>query len=139
MMPSDTPFTIFRSAAEEAAMRIAEQRWENEGGRMSSTAGYVTRLAGADLPYTAVLKRQLLASAVVARSAGKQPLVPATEATGAQRAQINTRLSSDHCEAGKGHHLPGGGEVRAVAGARPLGEQHSTNRWRIRESGGASC
>jgi hypothetical protein len=58
MMPSDTPFTIFRSAAEEAAMRIADQRWENEGGRMSSTAGYVTRLAGADLPYTAVLKRQ---------------------------------------------------------------------------------
>jgi hypothetical protein len=32
-----------------------EQAWENEGGRMSSTAGHVVRVPGAELPYVAVL------------------------------------------------------------------------------------
>jgi hypothetical protein len=32
-----------------------EQAWENEGGHMSSTAGRVTRVAGAELPYVAIL------------------------------------------------------------------------------------
>ena len=50
-------FTIFISAAEEAAMRIEEQKWDNEGGRMASAAGHVTHLAGAELPYTVVLTR----------------------------------------------------------------------------------
>ena len=32
-----------------------EQAWDNEGGRMSSTAGRVMRVADAELPYIAVL------------------------------------------------------------------------------------
>jgi hypothetical protein len=61
-MPSDpsgthSEFPILISPADKAAMRVEEQRWENEGGRTTATAGYVTRLASADLPYTAVLRR----------------------------------------------------------------------------------
>ena len=55
-------FTAFRSAAEEArtkrendAFRSQEQCWENEGGHMSSTAGRVTRICDADLPYVVSL------------------------------------------------------------------------------------
>jgi hypothetical protein len=55
-------FTAFRSAAEEAdtkrerdAMKREEQSWDNEGGHMSSTAGRVTHVSGADLPYVVVL------------------------------------------------------------------------------------
>jgi hypothetical protein len=60
-MPSDTPatrkpFTIFRSAAEEVEMKIAEEKWENEGGRMKPGALCVTHLPGAELPYGVVLK-----------------------------------------------------------------------------------
>ena len=54
---NDEPATIVRSAVEETEAKAAEQRWDNEGGRMSSTAGFVTHLAGARLPYTAVLTR----------------------------------------------------------------------------------
>lgn len=55
-------FTAFRSAAEEAdtkresdAKTREEQAWDNEGGHMSSTAGRVTRVLGADLPYIVTL------------------------------------------------------------------------------------
>jgi hypothetical protein len=54
---NDEPDTIFRSSAEEAETKIAEQRWDNEGGRLRSTAAHVTHVAGARLPYTAVLTR----------------------------------------------------------------------------------
>jgi hypothetical protein len=54
---NDEPGTIVRLPAEEAETRIAEHRWDNEGGRMSTTAGHVTHVAGARLPYTAVLTR----------------------------------------------------------------------------------
>ncbi len=54
----DKSFTAFHSAAEEAetkrqndAIKRQEQRWDNEGGHMSSTAGHVMRVSGADLPY----------------------------------------------------------------------------------------
>lgn len=50
-----TGFTPFRSAAEEAAMKRGEQSWDNEGGHMSSTAGQITHVAGAELPYVVVL------------------------------------------------------------------------------------
>ena len=50
-----TRFTAFHSAAEEAAMKRAEQRWENEGGHMSSTGGQVVQRIGADLPFVAIL------------------------------------------------------------------------------------
>jgi hypothetical protein len=36
-------------------MRREEQTWKNEGGHMSSTAGRVTYVADADLPYVVVL------------------------------------------------------------------------------------
>jgi len=55
-------FTAFRSAAEETdtkrendSMKREEQAWDNEGGHMSSTAGRVTRVSGADLPYIVTL------------------------------------------------------------------------------------
>ena len=36
-------------------MQRDEQRWENEGGHMSSTAGRVIHRSGADLPFVAIL------------------------------------------------------------------------------------
>jgi hypothetical protein len=55
-------FTAFRSAAEEAdtkrendLVKGEQQSWDNEGGHMSSTAGQVTRVPGADLPYVVSL------------------------------------------------------------------------------------
>lgn len=54
--------TAFSSAAEATdakresdAMKREEQAWDNEGGHMSSTAGRVMRVAGAELPYVVVL------------------------------------------------------------------------------------
>lgn len=56
-------FTAFRSAAEEAdtklaneAMKREEQSWDNEGGHMSSTSGRVTRASSAGLPYVVFLE-----------------------------------------------------------------------------------
>ena len=58
----DKIFTVFHSAAEEAAtkrendaVKRQEQSWDNEGGHMSSTAGRVRRVASTDLPYVVVL------------------------------------------------------------------------------------
>jgi len=36
-------------------MEREKQAFENEGGHMSSTAGQVTQVAGADLPYVVIL------------------------------------------------------------------------------------
>jgi hypothetical protein len=59
-------FTAFRSVAEEAetkrendAMKREEQAWGNEGGHMSSTAGRVTRMPRAKLPYVVTLTHHL--------------------------------------------------------------------------------
>jgi cold shock CspA family protein len=51
-----SPFTIFQSAAEEAASRVNSDTWEKEGGHMSSTEGRVVCTPNADLPYKVVLK-----------------------------------------------------------------------------------
>ena len=40
---------------DKADLRRDEQSWDNEGGHMSSTAGRVLRVAGADLPFVVVL------------------------------------------------------------------------------------
>lgn len=62
-MTSDTPlqhkkaFSIFRSAAEEAATRLEHEMWDNEGGHMSATAGRIIRSPSAELPYTVILQR----------------------------------------------------------------------------------
>jgi hypothetical protein len=57
-----TSFTAFRSAAEEDegkreinALKADEQSFGDEGGHMSSTAGRVMRVSGADLPYIVIL------------------------------------------------------------------------------------
>jgi hypothetical protein len=50
-----TSFNAFPSAADEAAMKHGEQAWDNEGGHMSSTAGRITHVTGAELPYVVVL------------------------------------------------------------------------------------
>lgn len=49
--PKGKSFTVFRSAAEEAEMKSAEQDWANEGGHMSSTSGRVINRPGEDLPF----------------------------------------------------------------------------------------
>lgn len=61
----DKSFTIFRSAAEEAATKTAtdeaatkrfeQGRWENEGGHMSSTSGRVKHVPGSALPFVVTL------------------------------------------------------------------------------------
>ena len=48
-------FTTFRSAAEEAVMRVSEAEWDNEGGHMSSTAGRIVRTPGSEPPYKVIL------------------------------------------------------------------------------------
>jgi hypothetical protein len=60
--PNDRSVTESHSAEEKAdnrrendAKEREEQSWDNEGGHMSSTAGCVTRVSGADLPYVVVL------------------------------------------------------------------------------------
>jgi hypothetical protein len=53
--PKGKSFTVFRSAAEEAEMKSAEQDWANEGGHMSSTSGRVINRPGEGLPFVAVL------------------------------------------------------------------------------------
>jgi hypothetical protein len=53
--PKSKSFTAFRSAAEEAEMKQAEEAQENEGGHMSSTAGRIMHIPGAELPYVVAL------------------------------------------------------------------------------------
>jgi len=53
----DTSFTVFRSAAEEAEMKLHGSG--DEGGHMSSTAGRVMRVPAADLPYVVTLTHHL--------------------------------------------------------------------------------
>ena len=55
----DTSFTVFRSASEEAETVREQQSWDDEGGHMSSTAGRVTRVPGAKLPYVVTLMHHL--------------------------------------------------------------------------------
>jgi hypothetical protein len=57
--PHRIPFTVFSSAAEEAAMKGEQQEPDKEGGHMSSTAGRVRHVAGAELPYVVVLTHHL--------------------------------------------------------------------------------
>lgn len=57
-MPSDSPHktvTPFVSAAEQAAMKLEEEIWDNEGGHVTATAWRVIRSPGAKLPYTLIL------------------------------------------------------------------------------------
>lgn len=61
--PKDKSFTALRSAAEGAetkreneTTKREEQSWDNEGGHMSSTAGRVTHVSRADLPYVVILE-----------------------------------------------------------------------------------
>jgi len=53
--PPGKHFTVFPTAAEEAAAKAGEAEWDNEGGHMSSTAGRIVSTPGAALPYTVVL------------------------------------------------------------------------------------
>jgi hypothetical protein len=56
--PKGKSFSAFRSAAEEADLKREKQR-NNEGGHMSSTAGRVVHVPGAELPYVVVLTHDL--------------------------------------------------------------------------------
>ena len=50
--------TALQSAAEETAMKRAVQRWENEGGHMSSTGGRVVQRIGEPRPFVAILSHE---------------------------------------------------------------------------------
>lgn len=51
-------FSIFRSAAEEAAMKSDEQGRENEGGHMSCTSGRVVSVPNTDKPFKVIMSRE---------------------------------------------------------------------------------
>jgi|SRR5690242_10310534 len=53
--PKRPSFTVFRSASEEAKMKIQLESWDNEGGHMSSTAGRVVSTPRCVMPYRVVL------------------------------------------------------------------------------------
>jgi cold shock CspA family protein len=53
-----TSFTIFHSAAEEAATKAEHDEWDNEGGHMSSTSGLVVSTPAGKLPYKVILKHE---------------------------------------------------------------------------------
>jgi hypothetical protein len=55
----DSSFTVFRSPAGEAEMKRDQQNSDDEGGHMSSTAGRVTCMPGAELPYVVTLTHHL--------------------------------------------------------------------------------
>lgn len=57
-MHAGKSFTVFRSAAEEAHVKAGEESWDNEGGHMSSVAGRIGLLPGADFPYVATLTQE---------------------------------------------------------------------------------
>jgi hypothetical protein len=51
-------FTIFRSAAEEAATKARQKERNDEAGHMSSISGLVISTPGAELPYKVVLRHE---------------------------------------------------------------------------------
>jgi len=54
--PSRPSFTVFRSASEEAKMKIEHESWDNEGGHMAgSITGLVVSTPGSEMPYKVVL------------------------------------------------------------------------------------
>jgi hypothetical protein len=57
--PHRMPFTVFSSAAEEAAMKGEKQNPGKEGRHMSSITGRVRHVAGVELPYVVVLNHYL--------------------------------------------------------------------------------
>jgi cold shock CspA family protein len=59
--PDCRTFTVFRSAAEEAATKVQQDSWENEGGHMSSTKGRVVSTPGSERPYRVILTHEELA------------------------------------------------------------------------------
>jgi cold shock CspA family protein len=53
-----TSFSIFRTAAEEAATRAEHDEWDNEGGHTSSTSGLVVSTPNGELPYKVILRHE---------------------------------------------------------------------------------
>ena len=57
-MPSDPPptnvSTLFR-AAQQAAVRLEEEIWDNEGGHVMASGWRVVRSPAAEMPYTVIL------------------------------------------------------------------------------------
>ena len=58
-VPKRHGFTIFRSAAEEAKMKVAEDNWDNEGGHMSCTCGRIVKISGVDKPFKVIMSREV--------------------------------------------------------------------------------
>lgn len=53
-----TSFSVFRSAADEADMKVQAQSWDNEGGHMSCTGGRIVRTTEGDMPYRVIMTRE---------------------------------------------------------------------------------
>ena len=56
--PKRKSFSMFRSASEEAATKAQQDAWDNEGGHMSSTHGFVVSTPDAELPYKVILQHE---------------------------------------------------------------------------------
>lgn len=50
-----THFSVFASAAEEIEMKVATQRWDNEGGRVRMIATRIRHCSDSEAPYIVVL------------------------------------------------------------------------------------
>ena len=53
--PTDDYLSVFRSAAEELAIRVGEVSWDDEGGHMGATRGRVVRTPGGSCSYKVIL------------------------------------------------------------------------------------
>lgn len=54
-----THFTMFRSAAEQAGLKVDEKIREPEGGHMSCTSGRIVTARGGDKPFKVIMSRQV--------------------------------------------------------------------------------
>jgi hypothetical protein len=53
--PKRGGFSIFRSAQEEADMKVEEANQDTEGGHMSCTTGRIVSVPGSDKPFKAIM------------------------------------------------------------------------------------
>jgi hypothetical protein len=56
--PKRKGFSIFRSAREEAGLKVEEANRDAEGGHMSCTSGRIVSVPGSDKPFKAIMSQE---------------------------------------------------------------------------------
>ena len=56
--PKRGGFSIFRTAQEEAHMKVEEANRDTEGGHMSCTTGRIVSVPGSDKPFKAIMSQE---------------------------------------------------------------------------------